>query len=259
MPNEPLSDSPKQSASWVGVPTRSGDSALSKPDSDLILRNLINGFHATSILVLKPGGEIIFANSIAANGFPDHTGETLIGMNLVDIAPAVWAQERIEYMNRAIELRRPIVVIEILAGTRLSATITPINIPDESTNKPTDQWMLMITIEQVTPRKLNWLRRTIAPDDIIDAKIIDLGRLAVLSPRELEVVALMGQGLRQKQIAERLHRSVSTIDRHCERIGEKLGITDRVELVGLAREAALEVSDASRTNINFSRKSPKPG
>lgn len=259
MQNEPLSDSPKESASWVGVPTRSGDSALTGPDADLILKGLINGFHATSILALKPTGEIIFANSIAANGFPNHTGESLVGMNLLDIAPTQWAQERIGYMKRAIELARPILVIEILAGTRLSDTITPINIPDKSSNLPTDDWMLMITIEQVTPRKLKWIRKTVAPEDIIDAQIIDLGRLSVLSPRELEVVALMGQGLRQKQIAERLHRSVSTIDRHRERIGEKLGITDRIELVGLAREAALEVSDANRTNIDFNRTSPKPG
>jgi len=51
---------------------------------------------------------------------------------------------------------------------------------------------------------------------------------------------------------------VSTIDRHRERIGEKLGITDRIELVAVAREAAMEIWDATRTNTPFEHSYDNP-
>lgn len=53
----------------------------------------------------------------------------------------------------------------------------------------------------------------------------------VLSNRELEVFALMGEGLSMRQIAERLERSVKTIESHRERMRQKLGDIDTSTLV----------------------------
>ena len=150
-------------------------------------------------------------------------------------------------MNLALQRGGPLVLFEILAGSRMSSTMSPVQLNKDG--KP--ESVVLITVEPVTPMKLKWLRANKDPGDLFDAQVVDMGRLAALTPRELEVLALMGQGHRQKQIAEMLHRSVSTVDRHRERIGEKLGITDRIELVALAREAAREVSDATRTNSPF--------
>lgn len=213
----------------------------------LIVQSLIKGFHATSILATTPDGTILFANKIATNAFPDYNTETVVGKNLIDLAPKEWAEERIKYMRLAIERKHPIVILEILAGTRLSSTLNPMKVDRDGK----EEWLVFITVEHVTPAKLRWLRNRKDSDELVDAEVVDLGGLAVLTPRELEVLALMGQGLRQKQIAERLHRSVSTIDRHRERIGVKLGITDRIELVGMAREAALEIEDASKKQVSF--------
>lgn len=221
--------------------------ALEGQYAELILKSMIYGFHSTAILVTNPDGVVLVANKIAALGFPDMTVESVKGMNFLDMAPKEWALERIEFMKLAIERKHPLLVIEVLDGTRLCSTISPIEIPWEDDS----QWILLFTVEQITPMKLQWLRKTKLPEELIDAKFIDLGPLSALTPRELEVLALMGHGLRQKQIAEKLHRSVSTIDRHRERIGEKLGITDRIDLVAMAREAALEVVDATRTNTPF--------
>lgn len=215
--------------------------------AELILDNLIDAFHATSVLACTPDGVILFANKVAAYGFNGFTPQTVIGQNILNITPKAWALERIELLKYTIERKRPLVVVEIIAGTRLCSTITPI----ERTDNDQSEWILLITVEQVTPTKLKKLRDRLDPDDIINAKVIDLGPLSALTRRELEVLALIGQGLRQKQIADKLHRSVSTIDRHRERIGEKLGITDRIELVTMAREAALEFSDATRTDASF--------
>ncbi|MBX3388859.1 MAG: response regulator transcription factor [Phycisphaeraceae bacterium] len=55
-----------------------------------------------------------------------------------------------------------------------------------------------------------------------------------LSPRELEVLRLLAQGLSKKRIAESLFLSVKTIDNHCTSIMSKLGIHNRVALARYA-------------------------
>ncbi len=51
-----------------------------------------------------------------------------------------------------------------------------------------------------------------------------------LTDREIEVFELFGQGLTSKQIAERLHRSVKTIESHRESIKSKMSIESSTEL-----------------------------
>ena len=58
-------------------------------------------------------------------------------------------------------------------------------------------------------------------------------RYATLTPRELEVLALMLQGLRNKQTADRLGISEVTVKVHRHHIMEKMGAGSVAELVGL--------------------------
>ena len=55
-----------------------------------------------------------------------------------------------------------------------------------------------------------------------------------LTPRELEVVKLIGEGHTSEQIAEVLVISRKTVERHRSNILEKLGMRDRVELTRYA-------------------------
>jgi DNA-binding NarL/FixJ family response regulator len=55
-----------------------------------------------------------------------------------------------------------------------------------------------------------------------------------LSDRELEVFHLVGQGLGTRQIAERLHRGIKTIETYRLRIKQKLGIETAPEFVAVA-------------------------
>jgi two-component system nitrate/nitrite response regulator NarL len=55
--------------------------------------------------------------------------------------------------------------------------------------------------------------------------------IASLSHRQLEVIALMGQGLKNKQIAERLSITETTVRHHLTAIFAKLGLSDRMELM----------------------------
>ncbi|MFZ5623198.1 MAG: response regulator transcription factor [Gemmatimonadota bacterium] len=60
-----------------------------------------------------------------------------------------------------------------------------------------------------------------------------------LTPREAEVAALLADGLRNRQIAQRLTLSVHTVRRHTERVLQKLGVPSRA---GVARALSGELS-----------------
>ena len=55
-----------------------------------------------------------------------------------------------------------------------------------------------------------------------------------LSDREFEVFELIGQGMQTREIAERLHLSVKTIDAHRENIKRKLKLRDATDLLKTA-------------------------
>lgn len=56
-------------------------------------------------------------------------------------------------------------------------------------------------------------------------------KAAALTRREREVVALVAEGLRNKEIAERLSISRATVRHHLSAIFLKLGVPDRLKLI----------------------------
>ena len=56
-------------------------------------------------------------------------------------------------------------------------------------------------------------------------------KISSLTERERQVIALIAEGLKNKQIAERLFISPTTVTHHLSSIYSKLGVTDRLELV----------------------------
>jgi DNA-binding NarL/FixJ family response regulator len=61
-----------------------------------------------------------------------------------------------------------------------------------------------------------------------------MAKIATLTEREREIVGLIGEGLRNKVIAERLVISEATVRNHLTSIFAKLGVDDRFELVVFA-------------------------
>lgn len=73
-------------------------------------------------------------------------------------------------------------------------------------------------------------------------KTAPVSKMDLLTPRETQVLRMIGRGLGRKEIADELHRSPRTIDNHRASIMRKLNITDRVELVRYAiREGLVEI------------------
>lgn len=86
--------------------------------------------------------------------------------------------------------------------------------------------------EAVTERLL---QRTVGGPDDPAASPTD-----VLSDRELEVMGLIGHGVRTADIAVRLHLSVKTVETYRDRIRQKLDLSDGNELLQYATRWVLE-------------------
>jgi DNA-binding NarL/FixJ family response regulator len=92
-----------------------------------------------------------------------------------------------------------------------------------------------------------WLDRTMIAS-ILNAKQqtngslqhnAELAKIALLTDREREVIALIGRGWKNKLIAEHLVISEATVRHHLTSIFAKLGVADRFELVIFAYRHAL--------------------
>lgn len=125
----------------------------------------------------------------------------------------------------------------------------------------------LFAVRAIQAGAMGYLRKNAHPKELIDAiRRILKGHLAVservtdslianaasvesdargngmrsLSCRELEVFEFMGRGLTIREIADRLNRSVKTIESHRERIMAKLGLTTSVKLIRQAVEWVTE-------------------
>jgi two-component system, NarL family, response regulator NreC len=107
---------------------------------------------------------------------------------------------------------------------------------------------------------LGYVLKDAADDELMDAVVLAAGgesylnpqfgaRLAAqppeesrpdnLSPRETEVLTLIALGHTNTEIAASLGVSVRTVESHRAHIQQKIGLTNRAELVGYARERGL--------------------
>jgi DNA-binding NarL/FixJ family response regulator len=63
--------------------------------------------------------------------------------------------------------------------------------------------------------------------------------VAGLTEREVEVLALLGQGMSNADVGAKLHMSEATVKTYVSRLLAKLGLTNRVQAALLARDAGL--------------------
>lgn len=187
---------------------------------------------------------VLFTNRQAVAIFSDHPPDPseVIGKSLSSMCPAAWVTERERAVDRVLRTHRPLLMRVVWRG------LQHVN------------WMQAID-EQIAPEGavLVITRRVegefagsgAAPPgaEVLESEVISLGPLEVLSDRELEILALIGQGLTIRAIGQFLHRSEKTIEHHRLSIGRKLNATNRAQLIEFARAAGLTVADAQRLRL----------
>ena len=111
------------------------------------------------------------------------------------------------------------------------------------------QKRLRVSIRGEDPQAVAQLRRLIeeAGHEVVDASEAgfaaapDAEPRALLTPRELEVLGAIGEGLTNKAIARRLEISLHTVKFHVESLLRKLGARTRTEALAKATERRVEI------------------
>jgi DNA-binding NarL/FixJ family response regulator len=109
----------------------------------------------------------------------------------------------------------------LAAALRSSEDFEIVGVADSSANVPADTELVLVA-------------RTATPMRPRSGRIGNDAGTAALSRREQEILALLADGLINKQIAARLGISTNTVKTHLELLFEKLGVATRAEAVATA-------------------------
>jgi len=208
----------------------------------------------TGVAIVTLEGELCYANDQAAKLFfgADATAGQYAGMAMKDLFPAKMVRERLEILRHVLESGKPVALRSIWRGNQHLTLIRYIEgeVSELGEDGACDS----------PPHFLFIVRRAVgdaATESLVDeskyefleSEVMELGPLDVLTPRELEVLALLGQGLSLKEIAKTLFRTVKTMEKHRGAIGMKLAAHDRVKLAEIAQRAGLTTRDAVRERV----------
>ncbi|MCC5787579.1 MAG: PAS domain-containing protein [Phycisphaerales bacterium] len=203
---------------------------------------IVEGDPMIGVAVIDLNGLLLYINEAAAKAYTDRSPGEIIGRRIQKLLPdPALGDEMVENGRRCLEAGRSMELRRVWRGRHHYVTYSPLPCDDEED----DRFLCVVKLGAMPPAG--------GADLELHTSFIELGPLKELTPRELEVLALIGQGLRVADIAKLLHRSERTIEKHRESIGRKLDSTDRVALALIARRAGLRVDDASLKRIEVQR------
>jgi len=176
-----------------------------------------------------------------------------VGRDLADLSGTEWAHEGEAIFGRVLAESRPAIYRHIHEGQQVQCTIWPMSDANADDEPDSPAAVGSIGLGPV-PGPTCFLVLAVAGESheagegerfiVIESTWTHLGPLDPLTIRELEVLALIGHGMSTRDIADMLHRSPRTIERHCDSIHKKLRTTSRVQMADFARRAGLTLDDA---------------
>lgn len=180
-----------------------------------------------AVLVYDAQGRLTCANDAAAM-LLQQDGTDLTGKALHDLLPAAIAEERLAHANTVLQNGEPVIIDGMIAGRLTRCTLRPVRGESENEHRILET-LRPIAADEPKPEAANYVR----------AKTDDEGVLGSLTAREREVLFHIGRGLSTAEIASTLGRSTKTVEWHRVSLGNKLGITNRVELARIAIRAGV--------------------
>jgi DNA-binding CsgD family transcriptional regulator len=195
-----------------------------------------------SVVVAKATGLIEFANESFANDYMPMGLDEIIGRRVSDLFSEPVAAEIMGAIARVEGTKTQLVRHVMLQGLETQVTYRWLAEEKRTVGRA------LVTLQRGFPEP--------GEDENVEiqqARYIDLGPLSALSDRELEVLALLGQGLRVKAIAAQLFRSPKTVESHLYSIFRKTKTKDRAELMRIAREAGLSMDVIRRPRVEATR------
>lgn len=182
------------------------------------------------VTVYNAEGGILDHNAHALSYYPQHA--SLVGLNINELHPPKIATERIEHIQRTLATDRRTVVMGMCRGRWIRATLRPL---------PTNHYGLPAVLAVCRYIGSEDAERIDDNSDVIRASENDLGILAGLTPRQLEVLVMLGRGMSVPEMSSALNRSIKTLEWHRSEIAKKLGVTHRVHLARIAVESRIDL------------------
>jgi DNA-binding CsgD family transcriptional regulator len=228
------------------------DEPASQPDADLsevagpAVWDALAREPDTGVSIVDDRGTIVYCNQQAIDRFLEQgrTPDQVIGRDLHSLYPEPFVEERLGVIHRVVSQNKPVLFRSIWRGRQQRSWIYPVH--DEA-GDPTGR--VLIITRRVEGDTTPPAKPTDEAFERVDAEVIDLGPLDILSTRELVVMALLGQGYSLKDTAKKLHRSVRTIESQRDSIARKLQLSDRGALIEIARQVGLRCDDAYRKSV----------
>jgi len=203
---------------------------------------------AMGVAVVDLDGTLHYANPKMARLIFQREFADVVGQSLRDLLPQPWVEERMRIMRRVLETGRPALVRHIWAGRQQQSAIHSLQTPIGEAHR------FLVLNHEGEHESMNGAGRY----DLVESEVAHLGALDTLTVRELQVLALMKEGLTLDEIAGYLHRSPKTIQSHRDSISRKLNETSRVRLAKIARDAGLELRDAELQRIRMEEDADRP-
>lgn len=205
------------------------------PTSDAsVLWQLLFYTSKSPVSIIDVNGRFLAANDLIERAFQVTPGG-LVGRNLSEFMSPEIFQDRIEVIRRVAASGRPENTVGTTWGVTSQCAFRALPTPPGGIPR-------VLHVLGFAGRDPHGVTTTRLRHD-------DLGELEKLTDREREVLSLIGEGLSTAEIANRLHRSVKTIEWHRASLGTKLNVSNRVELAQIAIRLGL-VRDSETVRVH---------
>ncbi len=215
----------------------SATSRLDPPElSPSAVWRALAGTPGVGVCIMDVEGRLLFINETATVLFIDKSIENYQGRMISEFQPKPYVEERLGMIARVLSESRPMRIRHIFLGRRIESTVWPVYDKTPPCNR-----VIVVTRQACGGEDAGI---STPQCETIATNFIDLGPLDVLTSRELEVFTLLGHGMSVPRIANLLHRSPKTIERHKCAIAKKLNVKSQAEMVAVVSSVGLEISDA---------------